>query len=323
MQGEVYCGGNSVSDPFSDIEPYSYRASELGACIKRLAAARMGKTPHESVPTHIQAAFDRGNAHEIACLATMRSEGWTVTYEQFEVNTPLRVGTEVINISGHLDSMVQLPELKGEYVGEIKSPNAWRQFVDQMWSDNPCPLVQRYKWQISFYMLAMKSEALMICLDEDFKLRYHGIEEPFYSWDDVVNRINDVEEIVASGTLPKLCSVRDYPCPYFYLHEDETMEYTVDTVIDELVERRAKAKTAMDKLKKEVDYCTNLIAESMRGRKEVVTETSKVVLYDRTNTKYDYNKMKQDGIPIDDYKTVTVSTDIPRIGYRGEGSKDG
>jgi hypothetical protein len=176
--------------------------------------------PHETPPKTMVKVFARGNRHEAACMATMAEMGWELTSQQREVVLDVAYNVQVV---GHLDAVGYHPLDSPQHrVIEAKAPIAWRTFLDEMYSPDPTPMIQRYKWQISCYMLAENREALLVCLDEQFNVRVHGIELPFYTLDDVAERVGMLEEMAARGYegLPKFCSPREYPCQYFHLHED-------------------------------------------------------------------------------------------------------
>jgi hypothetical protein len=291
----------------------TYRASEFGGCTKMLVAKRLGMKPHESVPETMQKAFDRGNRHEVACLATMVDEGWDIGHHQLEVI--VKHPTLDVQVVGHIDAMSLRTTDRDYRLIEVKAPQAWRRFVDEQWLDDPSPMVERYKWQISCYMLGLGSvEAVLACLDEGFQLRYHGIEMPPYSLQDICDRMEMLEEMASHGYagMPKLCQPREYPCPYYNLHEDENISFAVDSQLDTLVGVRSELNAQAATIKKKVEVVNEEIKDIVRAKpdRKVVTENSKVSLYDRTNVRYDYRKMRAEGIDVDRYKSETVTKDI-------------
>lgn len=297
---------------------YTYRASELGGCVKMLVAKRLGMKPNDKPPASMVKIFDRGHRHETANVATMAEDGWVVSESQKEVTLAI---SDEIQVMGHLDGIVSHPlDSPIEKVLESKSPQAWRMFIEEMYEIEPSPMIQRYKWQLSCYMLAEGKEALVSCLDEQFQLRFHGVELPFYNLEDVKERVGMIEELAAEGYqgLPKFCSPREYPCQYFHLHEDEHAAFDIDSELDHAVAKYTVAKDKLDAAKERLDREKELLMSVMGTRRKVQTDKSVVTIYNRKNTTYDYKKMRLDGIDVDAYKNETQSADIPRISKKGE-----
>lgn len=296
---------------------YTYRASELGGCVKMLVAKRLGMKPNDKPPENMQKIFDRGHRHETACIATMVEDQWVVTGQQREVILPI---TSDVQVVGHLDGIgshpldYPLPKLL-----EVKSPQAWRMFIDEMYDLEPSAMIQRYKWQLSCYMIAEAKQAVLACLDEQFQIRIHGVELPFYNMEDIKNRVGMIEELAAKGYqgLPQFCSPREYPCQFFHLHEDEHADFDIDSELDQAVDRYDTARVALAKSKQKMDDAKTHLIEVMGTRSKVQTDNSVVSVYTRKNTSYDYKRMRQDGIDIDAYKTVSESAGIPRVSKKG------
>jgi hypothetical protein len=167
-------------------------------------------------------------------------------------------------------------------------------------------------------MVTKRAQGILLSLAEDFTIQFKVYEEPFYTWDDIKNRIEDIEELARKGELPKYCNVRDYPCPYFKLHTDEDVEFTEDTGLDIMVERWHRAQQVKKQNDKEIAYVRQIIAEHMGDTAEKTTPNSRVSMGTRTTTKYDYAGMRKDGIPVDDYKSTSESAPYPTITYKGE-----
>lgn len=301
---------------------YTYRASELGGCIKMLVAKRLGMKAHETPPAKMAKIFERGNRHETACLASMVEDKWEITSQQREVTLPI---TDKVRVVGHLDAVGYHPiDSPMHRIIEAKAPQAWRLFIDEMYSDDPSPMIERYKWQISCYMIGEDREAILTCLDETFQLRYHGIELPFYTLDDIKDRVGMLESLAADGYegLPKFCVPREYPCQFFHLHEDEQTAFDIDTELDVAVERYDKYRIKAADAKDQMDKAKDRLLEVMGTRRRVQTNDSMVSLYNRKNTKYDYKRMQSDGIDINAYKVESESADIPRVSRKGKGDDD-
>jgi hypothetical protein len=292
---------------------YDYRASEFGGCTKMLIAQRQDVKPLDTVPPKMNAAFQRGHAHEAACLATMQESGYVYRDTQYEVvlTWPELPDTR---ITGHLDGiLLHDPDngLLSDSVLEIKSPGAWRTFVDGMYDQEPSALVQRYKWQISIYMVATSMEATFVCLDENYDLRKHRLEMPFYDSDAILTRLQGLEEW-ARQPLPRLCSPREYPCKYVFLHEDdEVLDH--DTEIDELATQYAKQQKVITTEKDKLDRISEKIRIAAGDRKKIKTAYSTITFYDRTTKRISESMMKDAGIDPLPFTTESVSKDILRV----------
>jgi hypothetical protein len=290
-----------------------YRASELGACLKAQAARRLGYTPLPP-PEKFEAIFERGNLHETMCVDAMHQFGYSVFSQQQEIVIP--VGA--VQIVGHIDGMVEEYGVLDDRVLEIKAPGAWQKFHDAQktgdWSD---PLAERYAWQISVYMHALQTEALIACLDGE-TIRTFVIEVAPYTLDDIYRRVVQIEDIVRSGTLPAECSVRNYPCPFVYLHEDPDVE--TDDELDQLAAAYQAAADAEKTAKAQKDQFRDALMRHMADRGTVDTERFRVKVYQQAGpSRFSEEKMIADGINPDDYRVAGQLS--PRIRITGKGEQ--
>lgn len=290
------------------------RASELGSCLKAQVAKQLGFSPMDT-PEVIQAAFERGNEHEELCAGAMTASGWVIANQQLEVTLDVLDGWQVV---GHLDGTTMHAE--GDLiprVWEAKAPNAYDKFEHAYkngdWSD---PLAHRYAWQISTYMLSTGLEAYVTSWDEERGVRGFGIEIPPFTLDDIENRVRIIALSMNHGELPQMCSQNDWPCPFFYLHEN-TEEITEDPVLDRMVEDYAgivsnEKYIAMHKKEAQEKIKTHL------GGKDILTATSKVTFYTQAGpTKYDTERMKADGIDLERYTIPGKPSARMKITRRG------
>jgi hypothetical protein len=292
---------------------YTYRASELGGCIKRNVAARRGEKPRE-VPAKTQAMFDRGNAHEEACLAVMNEQGWGIYDRQKTVTLPINDDCQVV---GHLDGLVSLPEALDQFfVGEIKSPVSWNLFQQEQYSPFPSFLIDRYRWQLSVYMVCEEKEALLVTLD-DFHVRFHGIELPPYSKEEIVNRVLELEDQAREG-LPKLCSTREYPCPFWYLHEEE-----IGDGDDPFVGSLHEAALSYDRFNRLAKQAKKELDLLMEDRDHYWNDQVRITKSRATRRSVDYKQMAQDyAIDLGAY-TKQTEYDTTRVSIRGRDDGEG
>lgn len=197
--------------------------SNLGSCDRALVAAIRGM---KAIPPSdlVQGWFDRGNAHETDCLAAMRAEGWTVTDEQLEV--------WVGGFSGHLDGIGGQFDTGPWRVVEIKAPSAWARFEKayktDTWSD---PLMVKYEWQTSCYMVATGLECVVVCLDDD-QLKWFVIETPLHFRSEIEGRVAHIRALAETG-LPDACEpgMVEWTCPFRYLHDEKVVTPIDDPAI--------------------------------------------------------------------------------------------
>jgi hypothetical protein len=255
------------------------RASSFGGCIKSQVAACLGYAPM-APPDRMQEIFDRGHTHEDENAVALRADGWDITREQEEVRVDkLPVGSVV----GHIDGVASHPSVPKSqpYLWESKSPNAWAKFEKaHKTGDYSDPLAGRYAWQISVYMHALGLEAYVTCWDEENGVRGFVIEQPPYTMQDITDRLISINEWVKIGQLPQLCTVKDYPCPFVYLHEDD-VEVVDDPALDQLVAEydywAGQEKTAAEQKKQK----QQLIRDHIVQDETVTSGGSKVTRYER------------------------------------------
>lgn len=221
-----------------------FRASELGSCISRQIHKQLGSTALDP-PATLQAAFDRGNVHEDACIAEMRAQGWKVRGEQDEilmvsdgvgVMYPLNgIGSlstiaeyqavqvgDRWQLTGHLDGRCNLPSdypASRPRVLEVKAPGAWakfeRAYKTGTWTD---PLAVMYAWQTSVYMVATGLECVVACLSDieawsrtdlsyqyGEELRWFVIETPIHSETEIIARCEEIHTFADLGVAPSEC----------------------------------------------------------------------------------------------------------------------
>lgn len=311
-----------------------YRASSLGGCTKSLVAGRLGyspipiggveiKTKKDKPKRVFQDAFDEGRRLED--VAIRRAELEVIDRER-EVAIEVMPGVWVV---GHIDGITpynrQLPILELKSMGD----NYYRQVEASDW-DTP-GLMQKYKWQLSSYMLALNRPALVICINSDpsfsdidrpyFKLQ---VGQPFYSLDDIRARVMDAEGWARAGELPPTCDRPQFPCPFWYLHEDEEVVGVDDGTVRDLALSYKQAQLE-SKVAKEKEGEFRKALEGLREKGEVSTKTKTldsgerlelqsrkvkgdwggVTWYEQAdNPSIDYDMMKRDGVDIGKYKRV-------------------
>lgn len=195
-------------------EPRIYRASSLGYSLEQLVAGHLGYEPIPP-PEWLQEKYDEGSELEPVVLAELRSRGWFLQDEQLEVELDVIPG--VAKVVGHLDGTGHPDSLPWGVV-EVKTmaEKSWKDFELNGWASTS-PLITKYKWQASAYMLATQKPHYMVAWNKVTKEIYvEFAQAPFYTISDIANKLQLAEDHINKGLVPDGCT--DYPCPYFYLH---------------------------------------------------------------------------------------------------------
>lgn len=278
------------------------RGSELGACSKGTIAKLLGMKPiaHSEATERL---FREGNLHEEDVIVMLRAEGLKIVRQQEEVNLQITPGALV---QGHLDGVVTGDPFTpvGPRVLEIKSMGAssFKEFKTKGWEAGG--LVDRYKYQISSYMLATGLEALVVAKSRDSgELLRFGVELPFYSLDQITERVAYIEDHVARGQLPDDCP-HDFWCSFRYLCQGnrEATETTVDKVIDSLAVEYLTAVQISKQADDSKNAARKKLEEVLGTRATVRTNAVVVSSYEQLSPpKLNLEKFQTEGLNADDY----------------------
>lgn len=289
-----------------------YRASSLGACTKRLIAERLGYQLLEPPPAMAD-VFAAGNAAEEDAIAHLREHGARVWGEQDLVT--LHVSDRVV-VDGHVDGFIAGDGFE-DSVLEIKSMGRaeFDRFMQWRWTTPG--IVQRYKWQISAYMIATKLPAYVyiVCRGDEPLSYVSLVNKPFYSLEDIRMRVFQIESVARTGELPIACDNRIFPCPVYYLHEDEPEREDDDGPVEALAGSYIAAKDNYDAAKRTYDEVRGRLKGLLGDRRSVGTRSIKVTQYSTTRTSYDTKRAIEDGIDLEPYKR-TSSTPMLKVTVR-------
>lgn len=327
------------------MEQIIYRMSELGGCVKAIAAAKLGYQPL-STPEDVQVLFNEGHRLEDIAIERISTELGIECYDQqAELNLPI---SSTILLQGHIDAKGKCNEWRYNKTVEIKTmrPKSFNNFVAMGW-DTP-GLVQKYKWQTSGYMLGTTLELALIAIDsdpdieDDYERRIHIIyqEVPFFTLAEIRTRILTAHQWVQQGELPPGCNVKQYPCPFLYLHDDE-VEILEDGQIDTLAraykaaqrdnkasrEREEKIKAALveqsgrkGRKSSEVKDLNGEKVEFEKEKLKTVGGTSISRWEQRNPWKLSEELAKKDGVDLEKYKVQSKSWRI-RVDVKEDGSE--
>lgn len=327
-----------------------YRASELGGCLKAMIAKRLDYPvlDQSKVKTkagvELQELYDEGTRLEEVVLRRLYYDyNWRCVSFQLELDIPI---LENVIVQGHVDAIKQ-----GELVGgkllpdqrvvEIKSmrPISFNNLVEKGWEAPG--LVQKYKWQFSSYILGAREyfgnnriEGVLVAIDSDpditdddaRRIHFLPLEQPHYSLADIRARVMMAESWVRRGELPVECDFRSFPCPVFYLHEDEEIEEVSDEVLTQLAielkeaqrdkkvaeEREKEARRVLTGLRdKQPEAARSSKKKTLDNGQEIVLESVKVKTeqgtvinwYQQMNPgRLDEEQMKKDGVDVEKYR---------------------
>jgi hypothetical protein len=185
-------------------------------------------------------------------------------------------------------------EFPAYYVLEVKSmgQSSYDSFIKTSW-DTP-GLVQKYKWQVSVYMLALGLPCWFVAKNRNTgEIHTEVIDKPFYTQSEVILRVVMMERVVRKGDLPDTCDERVFPCPFFYLHEVEELIFAEDEILDELAEMYEEARLDVKVAEARQKEARKALDAGMGDREKVETDKVKVTYYQRNGTKFDVKKAKE------------------------------
>lgn len=254
-----------------------YRASALGGCPRALTAYASGFDPAPP-PPHMQRVFDEGTELEERVLevAGIAEE---VIDRQREVELCVgRVNGRLVKVRAHMDGR-HVPGL-----GLVSSLIEVKKFRDAYWAKwkkEGLKGFPRYEWQISVEMWETDEPALFVighAVDgEIVEIDTHVVDEPPVSMSEIRAKIKLIEDSInGDDELP--CDPIQYPCPYFYLHDEDAVERRTevdDAVMVELAKQiHADARTIKaweeDIAAKKAELKAQMVKAGYEGEKIVV-----------------------------------------------------
>lgn len=285
-----------------------YRASGLGGCIKAQVAAQLEYTALKSGELDSNLSYE-GNLHEDDIIARFYPED---VARQVEVN--LDVMPNVV-VQGHVDGL-------SDHVVEVKSMgrDPYKAWLKDRW-DTP-GLVQKYKWQISVYMHAtgLPCTLYVKCRDNG-KIDIDNIDEPFYSLQEIRGRVLEIEKWVRRDELPVECDIKNFPCPFFYLEEQLSLDLMEDDTIDELARMYHDASMEVKRAEGKKKEARKALDTGMGDRDKVTTANSRVTYFVRKGSKVDLEKMREDGVDVKKYEVPTNVKQL-RVTVKDEDGSD-
>lgn len=284
-----------------------YRASEIGGCLKAQIAKHLGYEPMDP-PDEFRVRFAEGDLHEEAVISTLMDMGYEIFDRQEAVQIPINTDSLV---EGHIDGTVINDVVVKQRILEVKSMSEaeFKKFEEKLWEAPG--LIQRYKWQLSCYMIAKDMEALVVAKNRNTgQLKFVGVEIPFYNIDEIRARVLECEDWVGRDQLPAVCDTINYPCGFFYLHQEEEPEE--DGGVDYTAVRKAAAnylscKKSEEMAKELTKLARDELLKTIGDRDKVKDDVVSVTYYDYSTVTLDRRRMESDGIDVAKYERKTVS----------------
>ncbi len=283
-----------------------YRASSIGNCIRGLAASRIGYDPTDH-PNWLLAKFAEGNTNEPVILklledsgkfaiANPEDHGFRVVAGQTEVEIPIG---STVKVRGHLDGLAVEISTGEVFMVECK---ALGKSFRAKYEKGGIAAFPYYATQLSLYMVGTGLPALFVLgwKDKDGVVQDIHTEifhKPPISLAMVKARIAKVERAKAENQLPT-CDQDQYPCQFYYLHEDadtEVKDHIDDDEADrwahQLQRARAMEKEAKE-LRKEASDALDLKLKTHLGG-EFVTRLFEIRYKMRKTTTYDMESIQR------------------------------
>jgi hypothetical protein len=216
-----------------------YRASGLGLCDRIYVALEQSYEPM-AFPAWFQAVLDEGTAMEDTIRKMFEEEmEETVQGDQQEVELEVMPG---VFIRGHIDGKVmggKDPAMDALWEGKKVRPSGWDAFKRKgvEWHKN-------YPMQVSVYMHALGLQRLFFTgglydpdKEEILETYTHAYPDPPINLLGIRKRIAKLEGIINGDkdAMDVACpKTPDYPCPFFYLHDDDAPEPKVRPADDDI-----------------------------------------------------------------------------------------
>lgn len=231
-----------------------YRASSLGLCDKMFVALANDYQPLAH-PEWFQEVLDEGTNAEAAI-----NEMWEDQTELATIGSQDTLYLEVMDnvfVVGHTDGMTTTDEVVLREYKKFR-PSTWEKFLRVGVESQPS-----YPWQVSVYMHAIGAEECEFVggkyVDGKIEEVYcHRLLMPPIPLLAIKKRVAKLEGLINSGALVSNvgCQVQMYPCPMYYLHDDDEVvvlpRVDADDILKRLARELAKVEAALKPHQQEV-----------------------------------------------------------------------
>lgn len=239
-----------------------YRASSLGMCNRIFVALSQDYEPMAH-PEWFQAILDEGTEMEDTIREMYQNaSGLEVVDDQRSIEMEVLDG---VYVRGHIDGIVHGSDTWGTSLWEAKKirPSGWQRFQRV-----GVEYVDHYPMQVAFYMHALREELEDDQLGCEFigglydpdketiiDITGHHLTDPPVPLKAIKLRIAKLESLIEDdlSVMDVSCKTPpDYPCPMYYLHDDdadELPERAGDDIIAPLIQEWQQFKDAEAKAK--------------------------------------------------------------------------
>lgn len=231
----------------------TYRASALGSCLRALWAARSGMEA-KPPPDHMLKVFAQGTNLESTILDLLYNEhnftfqdGGAQKTVTLDLHVELPSGTlEHVRVTGHVDQYGCIADPALSNADQLHFPidvKAFAQSTVDNYRTKGLLAFPHYAWQQSVYALGLGHlKFYMPIYNKDTQRIEPWSLDPIaapYDEQAIAERIALVESAFINSTIPD-CTL-NYPCPFYYLHDDEKPTNTpLSPNVDALISARIK-----------------------------------------------------------------------------------
>lgn len=232
-----------------------YRASGLMLC-DRIFVALMNEFTPKAHPAWFQEVLDEGTRSESKII-----EMYEEKYDCQIIGQQEKVEIEVLDgvfIRGSIDGMVNMALDEPLFEAKKFRESTWNKFLR---SGVEC--MPWYPWQVSAYMHGLGVDECeftggLYKDGEIVDIYTHHLQTPPIPLIALKKRVAKLESLFNGGKQvdDTKCNVQVYPCPFFYLHDDDDMHEPAQRLDDEpaqlLLDELAGIKSELTPLNKSV-----------------------------------------------------------------------
>lgn len=199
---------------FADDGTAIFRASAIGNCEAALVYSLRGMEPSPP-PPDMQARFDDGHLHEGPILDHLRSKGWAISDQQAEHDIYVN---ESILLRCHIDGIATKDGVRAIAEAKALSESGYKKWVKEGFTGFP-----KYAQQVTVAMHATGLPLVMAVKNKNSgKVDVQSVEAPPYLLAKLKAKAIRVVRLSGTARTPECPKVKDYPCPFFKLHQDDT-----------------------------------------------------------------------------------------------------
>lgn len=290
-----------------------YRASAVGMCEEALLALRQGMGAMMP-PEWFQEKLDEGTeAEEEIVNAGFGRHGLDLVHAQEEVEVAI---TDNILIRGHTDGRGRDDEeLEAGLEAKKLGPSLWKKWdsgLASFWS--ACPY---YRDQLTVYMHGSGLPFLYAVgqWDPDEKkivqVQTKLIPTPPGDINEIKARVLRVEARFMGSEVPECDGKGMWPCPVYYLHDEEEREQVEDEELEEAVAQYLDARDVEKDARSNKEAAMRRIKELMEDQPEKVQVSNATLSkYTHVSTRPDKEALKKAGIDLTPYMNRTETPSV-------------